>query len=264
MLADGRPEPLESRLLARSVDDGRILHGFFTRTGGVSKGIYKGLNAGLGSGDRREAVLQNRNRVAAWFGLDARRIATPHQIHSADVVTVTEPIADARPRADGIVTATPGLVVGVLTADCGPILFADTRHGVIGAAHAGWRGALGGIAERTIEAMVAIGACREAIRATLGPSISLRHYEVGPEFVDRFLEADADNARYFAPSTKAGHGMFDLPAYTLARLRAAGVEAEWTGHCTYADEDRFFSYRRATHRGEPDYGRQISAIAISE
>ncbi|WP_099864532.1 peptidoglycan editing factor PgeF [Pararhizobium haloflavum] len=264
MLADGRPEPIESPLLGSAVADGGIRHGFFTRIGGVSGGIYKGLNVGMGSDDRPDDIKVNRCRVAGWFGQTDVRLVTPHQIHSPQVVVVSEPFGKERPRADAVVTATPSLVIGVLTADCGPVLFVDPEARVIGAAHAGWRGALSGVLEETIEAMVKLGARRDAISAALGPSISRTHYEVGPEFVENFRAVRTENERYFSPSAKTHHAMFDLPAYTLDRLAAAGVSAEWTGHCTYADEDRFFSYRRTTHRGEPDYGRQIAAIAITE
>lgn len=264
MLTDGQPEPLESPLLAGTDYQPGIRHGFFTRIGGVSRGIYRGLNVGVGSKDDPDHVRENRARVARWFGADADRLTTPHQVHSADALVVDAPFGNPRPRADAVVTATPGLVIGVLTADCGPVLFADPDAGVVGAAHAGWGGALRGILESTIEAMLTLGARRENIRACLGPSISGKNYEVGPEFVERFVAADPANERWFSPSEREGHSMFDLPAYTLARLEAAGVSAEATGLCTYADEDRFFSYRRTTHRGEPDYGRQIAAIAITE
>lgn len=264
MLTDGQPEPLESRLLAGPEGGKTIRHGFFTRIGGVSRGIYRGLNVGVGSKDDPAHVRENRARVARWFGAESERLTTPHQVHSADALIVDAPLGDPRPRADAVVTKTPGLVIGILTADCGPILFADHEAGVVGAAHAGWGGALNGIAEATIEAMLQLGARREGIRACLGPSISVKNYEVGPEFVERFTATDPANERWFSPSRRPGHSMFDLPAYTLARLAAAGVTAEKTGHCTYEDEDRFFSYRRTTHRGEPDYGRQIAAIAITE
>lgn len=264
MLADARPRPIESGLITDAVRNSSVLHGFFTRMGGVSDGIYRGLNVGLGSHDDRSAVVENRERVCSHFGLSAADLATPHQIHSPDVVVAEAPFIDERPKADAVVTATPGIVIGVLTADCGPVLFADPDAGVVGAAHAGWGGALRGILESTIEAMLTLGARRENIRACLGPSISGKNYEVGPEFVERFVAADPANERWFSPSEREGHSMFDLPAYTLARLEAAGVSAEATGLCTYADEDRFFSYRRTTHRGEPDYGRQIAAIAITE
>lgn len=240
-----------------------VAHGFFTRLGGVSEGIYEGLNVGLGSKDARESVLENRSRVASWFGVPAEKLATVHQIHSPDVVTVGSDYDGHRPEADALVTATPGLVLGVLAADCGPVLFADAENGVVGAAHAGWKGALTGVLENTISAMVALGARRETITAVLGPSISRANYEVGPEFVARFVDHDAAYARFFTPSSNSDRSMFDLQALTVERLKTAGVRAAATGHCTYADEERFYSYRRTTHRKEPDYGRQISAIMLN-
>ncbi|WP_423339638.1 peptidoglycan editing factor PgeF [Rhizobium sp. HT1-10] len=256
-------QPLESPLLATAGRSG-IRHGYFTREGGVSKGIYRGLNVGLGSRDERAAVEENRRRVASWFGQPIEKLATVHQIHSPDVVTVDGAYDGARPQADALVTATPGLVLGVLAADCGPILFADPENLVIGAAHAGWKGALTGVLENTIDAMIALGAARGSIIACLGPSISRRSYEVGPEFVERFLEYDRTYARYFNPSDKEGHAMFDLPALTVDRLNAAGIVAESLDLCTYPDAERFFSYRSTTHAREEDYGRQISAIAIED
>lgn len=243
-----------------------VRHGFFTRAGGVSEGLYESLNIGLGSSDARERVMENRARVAAALGVAADRLVTPYQIHSPDAVVVSTPWpAGEGTRADAIVTATPGLAVGVSTADCGPVLFADAAAGVVGAAHAGWRGALRGVIEATIEAMEGLGAERGRITAVLGPMISADAYEVGPEFVARFLEADAGNAAFFVRSERPGHAMFDLPAYIAARLAAAGVGGvEDLGLCTYSDEARFFSFRRTTHRGEPDYGRLVSAIALSE
>ncbi|ETA50209.1 peptidoglycan editing factor PgeF [Ponticoccus alexandrii] len=235
-------------------------HGFFTRRGGASSGIFAGLNCGPGSSDQAEIVSINRTRVAEAMGVAPGALSSVHQVHSADVVTLTEPLS-GKPKADAMVTATPGLALAVLTADCQPVLFADAGAQVIGAAHAGWRGARDGVLEATVEAMVALGATRGSIRAVIGPSISQRAYEVGPEFLEDFMVEDPDNSRFFA----GGEGdrmLFDLPAYGLAKLRAAGVEAEWTRHCTYADEDRFYSYRRSTHRKEADYGRLISAIRI--
>jgi YfiH family protein len=194
--------------------------------------------------------------------VEAENLTTVHQVHSANVVTLDGPTPDPVPQADGIVTATPGVALAVLTADCQPVLFADPQAGVIGAAHAGWRGAIDGVLEATVDAMVALGATRQAITAVIGPSISQRAYEVGPEFLDRFLDEDPDNARFFA----GGEGdrvHFDLPAFGLHRLRETGIgQAEWTRHCTYHDPDRFYSYRRATHQGEADYGRLISAICL--
>lgn len=235
-------------------------HGFFTRRGGASSGIFSGLNCGPGSSDQAEIVSINRARVAEAMGVSPEALTSVHQVHSAEVVTATGPLSD-KPKADAMVTATPGLALGVLTADCQPVLFADAEAQVIGAAHAGWRGARDGVLEATVEAMVALGATRDGIRAVIGPSISQRAYEVGPEFFEDFMAEDPDNSRFFA----GGEGdrmLFDLPAYGLAKLRAAGVEAEWSRHCTYSDEDRFYSYRRSTHRKEADYGRLISAIRI--
>lgn len=255
------PAPIESLLLAERA--GRaVQHGFFTRIGGVSEGIYRGLNVGLGSKDERANVVENRARIARWFSAAPDRLATVHQVHSPDVVVVDDSYDGARPAADAMVSATPGIVLGVLAADCGPILFCDPEARVVGAAHAGWKGALYGVLESTIAAMEKLGANRQNILASLGPSISRRNYEVGPEFVERFLGVDKAYARYFTPSEKADHAMFDLPGLTTQRLSDAGVTAENLDICTYPDEDRFFSYRRTTHRQEPDYGRQISAIMI--
>ncbi|MFC3076287.1 peptidoglycan editing factor PgeF [Shinella pollutisoli] len=261
MKDDALPLPLESPLLERHAA-GVVRHGFFTRAGGVSDGIWRGLNVGLGSHDAREKVLENRARVCRWFRVPPDRLATVHQVHSPDVVTVDDGYDGTRPAADALVTATPGLVLGVLTADCGPILFCDPEARVVGAAHAGWKGALAGVLENTIAAMERLGARRDRILASLGPSIGRQNYEVGPEFVDRFLAADAGHARFFTPSQKPGHALFDLPGLTTERLGRAGVTAENLDICTYPDEERFFSYRRTTHRQEPDYGRQISAIMV--
>jgi len=235
-------------------------HGFFTRQGGVSEGIYAGLNCGPGSGDDAGAVAANRARVTAHLG--AAALVSVHQVHSPDVVTVSAPWGDARPKADAMVTDRPGLALGVLTADCAPVLFADREAGVIGAAHAGWKGAIGGVLEATLDAMERLGAARGRVTAVIGPTISQRAYEVGPEFVERFIDEDPAHARFFAGGT-GDRAMFDLPGFLLARLRATGVAgAAWTGHCTYADEARFYSYRRATHRGEADYGRLVAAIML--
>ncbi|HET9068476.1 MAG TPA: peptidoglycan editing factor PgeF, partial [Amaricoccus sp.] len=239
-------------------------HGFFTRRGGASSGIYAGLNCGPGSSDQRQAVTLNRARVAGHLGVDAGRLLSLHQVHGTDVV-VAGPEGwggSERPRADAAVTARPGVAISVLTADCAPVLFHDPEARVIGAAHAGWRGAVDGVLEATLAAMEGLGARRGSVRAVVGPTISQRAYEVGPEFFERF-QAEADGSeRHFV----AGAGdrlRFDLPGFVLARLRAAGVaEAEWIGACTYSDPARFFSYRRATHAGEPDYGRLISAIRL--
>lgn len=258
-----QPRPIITQRLDAMAAAG-IRHGFFTRDGGVSEGIYRGLNVGLGSNDDPDRVRENRRRVSSWFGLPLERLATAHQVHSPDVVVVGGDYDGSRPQADAQVTASPGIILGVLTADCGPILFADPQNRVIGAAHAGWKGALGGVLENTIEAMIALGARRENIHATLGPSISKANYEVGPEFVDRFVATNSAFEPFFTPSAKPGHAMFDLPGLTVMRLAEAGVTADSIDLCTYAAPEAFFSYRRTTHAGEPDYGRQISAIAIKE
>lgn len=242
-----------------------VRHAFFTRRGGVSAGLYAGLNGGIGSADAREAVIENRRRMAAHFGQPAERLVSLYQVHSADVVTVEEPFAlDARPKADAMVTARPGVLLGIATADCGPLLFADRQAGVVGAAHAGWKGAFGGVLEATLAHMERLGARRERVTVALGPTISRAAYEVGPEFVARFVEADPALARFFSPSPRAGHAFFDLPAYIGERARLAGAGAfEDLGLCTYADETRFYSFRRTTHRGESDYGRLIAAIGLA-
>jgi YfiH family protein len=237
-----------------------LRHGFFTRRGGASSGIFSGLNCGRASSDQSEIVAINRARVAGAMEAEPDALCGIHQVHSARAV-VADP--DAPPvQADGIVTDRPGLVLSVLTADCQPVLFADAEAGVIGAAHAGWRGALDGVLEATVEAMEALGARRENIAAVIGPAISQSAYEVGPEFMDDFMAEDQGNARFFA-NGDGDRYHFDLPGYGLHRLRAAGVgHAEWIRHCTYSDPERFFSYRRATHHGEADYGRLISAIRL--
>ena len=236
-------------------------HGFFTRKGGSSSGIFSGLNCGPGSSDQSEAVAMNRARVAQALGLDREALVSLDQVHSADVVTLTAPRSD-KPRADAMVTNLPGLALSVLSADCQPVLFADIRAGVIGAAHAGWRGALDGVLEATLAAMEALGADRARSVAVIGPSIGQDAYEVGPEFVATFLGADPDNARFFAEG-KGDRAHFDLAGYGLHRLRSAGIgRAEWTGHCTFSDPARFYSYRRATHAREADYGRLLAAIRL--
>jgi len=238
-----------------------LRHGFFTRRGGASSGVFEGLNCGFGSSDQHAAVSINRGRVAQALDVAADRLCGVVQVHSSRVDTVTE-ANPTPPEADAIVTATPGLAISVLTADCQPVLLADAEAGVIGAAHAGWQGALNGVLEETVTAMEALGATREDICAVIGPTISQRAYEVGPEFIERFLDDDPDNARFFANS-EGDKYQFDLPAYGLYRLRSAGVgHAEWTRHCTYSDPARFYSYRRTTHRKEVDYGRLIAAIRL--
>jgi YfiH family protein len=237
-------------------------HGFFTRRGGASSGIFAGLNCGTGSSDQSDSVRMNRARVAEAMQVPADNLVTVHQVHSADVASVTAALGDdERPRADAVVTATPGLALAILTADCQPVLFADRDAGVIGAAHAGWRGALDGVLEQTIDAMIALGASRERITAVIGPCISQRNYEVGQDFLEKFLDEDPDHMRHFA-NGESGRYQFDLPGFGLARLRAAGVDAHWTGHCTYADPAAFYSYRRSCHEGQADYGRLISVIRL--
>ena len=238
-----------------------LRHGFFTRRGGASSGVFTGLNCGTGSSDQSDVVTINRGRVAQAMQIDPTSLIAVHQVHSPDVVTVTGPLPD-KPRADAMVTATPGLALSILTADCQPVLFADANAGVIGAAHAGWRGALDGILEATLDGMEALGAQRQNTVAVIGPSISQAAYEVGPEFLDEFLAGDPDNTRFFANGT-GDRLQFDLPAFGLHRLRRAGIgQAEWTRYCTYSDADRFYSYRRSTHASEADYGRLISVIRL--
>lgn len=240
-------------------------HGFFTRLGGVSQGVYASLNGGVGSRDGSKAVTKNRSRIADALAVAPDRLAVPYQIHSADAVAISAPIPpSARPRCDALVTATPGLALGVTGADCGMILFADQRARVIGAAHAGWKGALTGVVEATVEAMGRLGAKRSDIVAALGPCIGHGSYEVGPEFVAAFASAGEDTARYFKPSRREGHSMFNLNGYIAERAARAGVgRFEDLGLDTYSDERRFFSYRRATHRKEPDYGRLMSVIVLN-
>lgn len=242
-----------------------LSHAFFTREGGVSTGLYASLNGGLGSADERGNVLENRRRMAESLGVAPDHFLGVHQVHSAIALPVTGPWpGDERPRADGMVTATPGLALGVSSADCGPVLFADPGARVIGACHSGWRGAFDGILEATLDAMETLGAERGRIIAVLGPTISRAAYEVGPEFVARFRERDAAHGRFFSAETADGHAYFDLPAFIGARLAGAGVgRFVDLALCTYEDEARFFSFRRATHRGEPDYGRLIAAIALT-
>ncbi len=239
-----------------------VAHGFFGRGGGASSGIFSGLNCGAGSSDQAEAVRINRDRVAKALGATPEHLVTVYQVHSADVATVDAPTLGAPIKADAMVTATPGLALGILTADCQPVLFADAEAGVIGAAHAGWKGALDGVLEATVDAMEALGADRGRIAASIGPSISQRAYEVGPEFFERFADTDPDYARFFA-NGQGDRMHFDLPSFGLSRLRAAGVAtASWTRHCTYSDAERFYSYRRSVHEKQADYGRLISAIRL--
>ncbi len=253
---------IEAASLARLAG---IRHGFFTRAGGVSTGIYASLNGGIGSRDAPGNILENRARMAAALAVEPAQFITAYQIHSAAVVTVKAAWnGDTRPQADAIVTTTRGLAIGVTTADCGPVLFADAQAGVIGATHAGWRGAFNGVLEATVAAMESVGAARSRIVAALGPMIRQPSYEVGPEFVARFAAADAANARFFTPSARAGHALFDLPGYIAARLRGCGMaQIEDIGRCTYAEPQDFFSYRASTHRRDPDYGRHVNAIALA-
>ncbi len=241
-----------------------INHGFFTREGGCSTGVYAGLNCGFGSDDEYDNVEQNRNMVASQLGVESANLVTAYQIHSSRAVHVTGAFAAGKaPRADALVTATPGLGLGVLTADCAPVLFADSKANVIAAAHAGWQGALGGVLEAAIAQMEKLGAARGDITAVIGPAISFGAYQVGPEFWDAFMEADETSESFFRDDEVSGRYVFDLPGYVGARIEKSGIgKVENTCLCTYGEEARFFSYRRATHRGEADYGRQISAIAI--
>lgn len=238
-----------------------VRHAFFTRAGGVSEGVYATMNGGTGSKDLPEAVDVNRRRMAEYLGATA--LLVPYQVHSPRCLALIEPWEGERPKCDALATATPGLAIGVTGADCGMILFADQKAGVIAAAHAGWQGALGGVLKSTLQSMEVLGAQRANITAVLGPTIAAKSYETGPEFLARFIAADAAYADFFTPSGRAGHNHFDLPGFIGHRLRAAGVGAfADLGLDTYADEKRFFSYRRTTHRSEPDYGRLISAIML--
>jgi len=242
-----------------------LRHAFFTREGGVSGGIYAGLNGGLGSRDDPGNVAENRRRMAEQIGVAPEHFLTLYQVHSPDTVTASVPWdSPSRPRADAIVTRTPGLAVGVTAADCGAILLVDPNARVIGAAHAGWKGALTGIVESTVAAMEKLGAERTGIVAAIGPLIRQSSYEVGNEFVERFVEADAENALYFIPGAREGHAMFDLAGLIRMRLENAGVlMIDDTGIDTYSDE-RFYSYRRSVHRKEPDYGRHVHAIVLEQ
>jgi polyphenol oxidase len=241
-----------------------LRHAFFTREGGVSDGIYEGLNGGLGSNDDPANVAENRRRMAGQMGVVPENFISVHQIHSPDAVVATGPWqGDERPRADAIVTRTEGIAICVTAADCGPILFADAGARVIGAAHAGWKGALTGVLESTIDAMEKLGADRSGMVAAIGPLIRQHSYEVGSEFVERFLDADAEHGVFFIPSVRADHAMFDLAGFIRMRLENAGVlMIDDIGVDTYSDE-RFYSYRRSVHRKEPDYGRHVHAIALA-
>lgn len=251
-------------LRAAALDDPRLVHAFFTRSGGVSEGVYASLNGGVGSRDAPLAVAENRRRMALALGVEPSHLVVPYQVHSDVAQVVTAPFAaEERPRVDGVVTRVPGLALGVTGADCGITLLADPAAGVIGAVHSGWKGALGGVLGATVDAMVSIGARREAITAVLGPTIGPGSYEVGPEFIARFVAADTAYEAFFRPADRDGHARFDLPGFIALRLHDAGIGRFHSLDLdTYADEARFFSYRRTTHRGEPDYGRLVAAIAL--
>jgi len=254
------------RLSAGNLAVPKIAHGFFGRAGGVSSGIFASLNCGPGSGDNRENVAENRRRALDQLTPgNTAKLLTLFQIHSAEAVTVTEPWEMGHgPRADAMVTNIPGLALGILTADCAPVLLADSEAGVVAAAHAGWKGALSGITDSTIATMEKLGAHRNRIAAAAGPCISQDNYEVGPEFIGRFCEHDPASARFFAAGDRPDHFRFDLRAYVTHRLKSAGVKGvEAIAGCTYAQEADFFSFRRATHRGEVDYGRQLAAILLN-
>src|SRR5271169_2624165 len=240
-----------------------LRHAFFSREGGVSDGIYAGLNGGIGSNDRPANVSENRRRMAEAIGVPPEHLLTAFQTHSPDVTVASTPWDTAsRPRADAIVSRAEGLAIGVTAADCGPILFVEPNARVIGAAHAGWKGALTGIVESTVEAMEKLGADRTDIVAAIGPLIRQHSYEVGNEFVERFIEANAENALFFLPAAREGHAMFDLAGFIRKRIENAGVlVVDDIGVDTYSDE-RFFSYRRSVHRKEPDYGRHVHAIVL--
>jgi polyphenol oxidase len=241
-----------------------INHGFATREGGFSTGIFSSLNCGLGSGDDITLVTKNRAKVADDLGVAQSNLVSAYQVHSAAVMIVDAPFAE-RPKVDGLVTNKRGIALGILTADCGPVLFADQKAGVIGACHAGWKGALTGVTDSTVEAMESLGAERKNIVAVLGPTISQKAYEVGPEFPKPFLQQNSSHQKYFIPSVKDDHYMFDLPAYLIDRLQDFGVgQAVDLALCTYSDQEWFFSYRRTTHLQEKDYGRLISSIALRE
>ncbi|MFN3943788.1 MAG: peptidoglycan editing factor PgeF [Allosphingosinicella sp.] len=249
-------EPIRAAIL------GDVPHGFLGRRGGVSEGVCAGLNVGLGSGDDPGHVRENRRRAVAAVAPGAK-LVTLHQVHSAVALPAEAPWPDdARPHADALVTDRPGLALGILTADCTPVLFADRKAGVVGAAHAGWKGAYGGVVEATVAAMERLGAARARIAAAVGPTIARKSYEVDDAFFRRFVEAETENERFFTMG-RAGHHQFDLEGFVVHRIAEAGLRRiEALGLDTYSDPETFYSYRRATHRGEPDYGRQISLIAL--
>lgn len=259
-------EPAVPMLSLGGLNDTDVLrHGFFTRRGGASGGIYGSLNCGLGSADDPDAVRENRARCARRLGVAPDRLVTGHQVHGTDVAHVTEPWAPGQgPRVDAMVTDRPGIMLGILTADCVPVLFADAKAGVVGAAHAGWKGAKEGVIARTVAAMAGLGARRERIVAAVGPHIGRRSYEVGPEFPARFLAEDPANEELFRPSGRSGHHLFDLGGYVDRCLARAGIGAVHHGPWdTLAEPHRFFSYRRATLAGQPDYGRELSGIVLA-
>ena len=253
-----------SPILSPALMSSGLCHAFFTRQGGASEGVYASLNGGVGSRDDPAAVAENRRRMAEALGVEPDRLAIPYQVHSAEARLIDAAFSpEQRPRVDGLVTRAPGLALGVTGADCGIVLLADPEARVVGAVHAGWKGAFSGVLEATLAVMAEAGARIGAVTAVLGPTIGQPSYEVGPEFFGRFVEADIAHAAFFRPSGRAGHWVFDLPGFIGMRLVRAGVGTfENLGLDTYADEARFFSYRRATHRGEPDYGRLVAAIAL--
>ncbi len=241
-----------------------VSHAFFTREGGVSRGLYASLNGGVGSNDESSAVAENRRRMAGALGVRAANLLVPYQIHSPDVLAVDAPWAPGeRPRCDGLATRARGLALGVTGADCGMILFSDARAQVIGACHAGWKGALNGVLEATLDAMEKLGAARGDVSAVLGPTIGPASYEVGPEFVARFVASSPGYARFFVDSMREGHSLFDLPGFIGMRLVGAGIgKFKNLGFDTCSNEERFYSYRRSVHRQEEDYGRLVAAIAL--
>ncbi|WP_208436040.1 peptidoglycan editing factor PgeF [Bartonella phoceensis] len=239
-----------------------IKHGFFTRQSGIAKSLYQSLNVGQSLKDQPEHITQNHILIADYFGVEVQNLVTVNQIHSCEVVVVHQAFIDEPPKADALVTSTPGLVIGILTADCGPVLFADPQTGIIAAAHAGWRGSLKGIVEKTISVMEEQGAKRQSITAVLGPCIGPCHYEVTDEFYHQFIDCHSKFRKYFLKTDKANHFRFNLWAFIMNQLKEEGVHASCLELCTYQNEQRFFSYRRAIHRNEPDYGRQISAIVL--
>lgn len=256
------------RITAGTLDLSGVDHGFFTREGGVSTGIYRGLNCGSGSDDDQGAVNENRTRVAKALSLASDALLSLYQVHSPTAVIVDEPWGadiDERPRADAMITDRPGIGLGILVADCAPVLFAEPEAGVVGAAHAGWKGAVGGVVEATVAAMEERGAEVSRIRAAVGPCIHQESYEVDKRFHARLTDLDPGNDRFFVPGVRDGFHQFDLPGYVAARLARSGVGAvEIVDADTYGDEERFFSYRRATHRSEPDYGRNIAVIRLTD